>query len=117
MAYYTQFLREDISGYQVRDEDDPMRIVDAVDRAGWTAMFTRLYPLFMGEYRYKLGPTFVTNLAGPAATDASKFIEAMKGSNKQKARWMASMTPILNITPETEEELEEFYLELLEAMD
>lgn len=117
VAYYTQFLREDISGYQVRDEDDPMRFVDAIDRAGWTGMFTRLYPLLMGEYRYKLGPTFVTNLAGPAATDASKLIEAAKGSNKQKARWMASMTPILNITPETEEELEEFYLELLEEMD
>jgi len=30
---------------------------------------------------------------------------------------MARMTPVANITPTTEEELYEFYLEMIEAMD
>jgi hypothetical protein len=123
VAYYTQFLRESISGYQYRDEDDPMRIIDAVDRAGWVAMFTRLYPLLVGEYRYQLGPSYVANiLGGPVGTDVAKAIEAAKlslskGDVEPAAKWMASMTPIANITPEIEEQLVEFYTELLEGLE
>lgn len=117
IAYYTQFLREDISGYQFRDEDDPMRVVDAVDRAGLTAMFTRLYPLF-SAYKYGMGSKYVANIAlGPAGGDIAGLIEAAKGSNEQKARWMAKQTPFLTITPTTEDAAYEFYLELIEAME
>ncbi|KKK57315.1 hypothetical protein LCGC14_3055690, partial [marine sediment metagenome] len=116
IAYYTQFLREAISGYSYRDEDDPMRIVDAVDRSGLTAMFTRLYPLF-SAYKYGIGSKYIANvLGGPLGGDVAKFIEAAKGGNEQKARWMARMTPVLNTTPATEDEIYEFYLEMIEAV-
>jgi len=116
LAYYVQFLREDIGGYQFRDEDDPMRIVDAVDRSGLTVMFTRLYPLF-SAYKYGMGSKYIANvLGGPLGGDVALFIEATRGSNEQKARWMARMTPVLNITPTTEDEIYEFYLEMIEAV-
>lgn len=116
IAYYTQFLREDISGYQYREEDDPLRIVDAVDRSGLTAMFTRLYPLF-SAYKYGQGSKYLAGIAfGPAGSDVAGFIEAAKGSNEQRARWMAKMTPIMTITPESEDLMYDFYLEMIDGL-
>jgi len=116
IAYYTQFLREDISGYQYREEDDPLRVVDAVDRAGLTAMFTRLYPLF-SAYKYGQGSQIVANLlGGPFAGDVAGFIEATKGSNEQRARYLAKMTPIMTVTPASEDLMYEFYLELIDGL-
>ena len=110
-------LREDITGHQFRDEDDPIRVIDAVDRAGLTAMFTRLYPLF-SAYKYGQGSQYVANVLGGApGGDLARFIEAAKGTNKQKARWMARMTPVLNVMPTTEEAIYETYLEMIKAMD
>jgi len=114
IAYYTQFMREDITGYEFRDEDDPLRMVDAFDRAGLTAMFTRLYPLF-SAYRYGKGHKYIAGLLGPAASDAASFIEAT-GDKKRMARWMANHTPLMTITPESEDLMYEFYLELIEAL-
>jgi hypothetical protein len=116
IAYYTQFLREDIGGYQFRDEDDPMRYVDAVDRAGFLAMFTRLYPLIAGEYKYAIGDKWLINLiGGPVGTDMAKGIDAFKsGDTERMARYMAKMTPVANITPKTEDALAERYEELID---
>ena len=56
-------------------------------------------------------------LGGAPGGDLARFIEAAKGTNKQKARWMARMTPVLNIAPTTEEAIYETYLEMIEALD
>jgi hypothetical protein len=116
IAYYTQFLREAITGYQYRDEDDPMRVVDAYDRSGLTAMFTRLYPLF-SAYKYGAGSKIVAGvLGGPFASDVAGFIEAAQGTNEQRARFLARQTPIMTISPESEDIMYEFYLELIEGL-
>jgi hypothetical protein len=116
IAYYTQFLREEVSGYKYREDDDPMRVMDAVDRSGLTAMFTRLYPLF-SEYKYGMGSQWVANiLGGPFAGDVAGFIAAANGSNEQRARYMAKMTPILTIHKGSEDLMYEFYLEMIESL-
>jgi len=116
IAYYTQFLREDISGYAYREEDDPMRVVDAFDRSGLTAMFTRLYPLF-SAYKFGAGSKIVAGvLGGPLASDVAGFIEAANGTNEQRARFLARQTPIMTITPESEDLMYEFYLELIDGL-
>ena len=116
VAYYTQFLREHLTGYAFRDESDPIRVIDAIDRSGWTAMFTRLYPL-VSPYRYSMGSKYITSLGGPVASDIARGIEAAKGSDKQLARWMVSMTPVANMTEPTREAMYDFYLDLIESMD
>ncbi len=87
------------------------------NRAGLTAMFTRLYPLF-SAYKYGQGSQYVANVLGGApGGDVARFIEAVKGTNKQKARWLARMTILANITPVSETAVYEFYLEMIEALD
>lgn len=93
-----------------------MRVIDAIDRSGLTAMFTRLYPLF-SEYKYGMGSQWVANmLGGPFAGDVAGFISAANGSNEQRARYMAKMTPIMTITPESEDLMYEFYLEMIDGL-
>lgn len=59
----------------------------------------------------------VTSAFGAPGGDLANFIEAAKGTNKQKARWMAKMTPVLNISDTIRDELEDFYLEMIEAVN
>jgi hypothetical protein len=116
IAYYTQFIREAITGHEYREQDDPMRVLDAYDRAGLTAMFTRFYPLF-SAYRYGAGADWVANmLGGPFAGDVAGFYSAVKGTNEQRARYMARMTPIMTVTPESEDIMYDFYLELIHEL-
>lgn len=101
IAYYTQFLRELISGYDTKMSPS-QRLMAAFDRAALTGPYTYAYQI-INPYRYGYtdsGALRLFNLAGAAVGDAAKVVDiATKPmSKKQRAKEMAKLTPIANIT-------------------
>jgi len=107
IAYYTQFLREFITGRQWK-KDDMQKWLDGIDKAAIPGPFTHAYQLF-SPYRYG----FMDNTAhrlfglmGPAVSDAAKAIDVVVRSDmskRKKVKEIAKLIPIVNITEEGRE--------------
>lgn len=108
LAYYIQFLREEISGYQLRDEDDPLRWLDAGDRSGFGGGLSRLYHI-ISPYKYAGGEYAVTSMLGPfyggIVPDIVEGTQAMFSDQPEvTARHLAANTPFVTISGEVQDE-------------
>lgn len=109
IAYYTQFLREAITGQNV-EMDDMERIVSAWDRSALSGPFTHIYAL-INPYRFGFsdtGKTRLFNSLGPALGDAARATDVVFNSemtDKKRARDAAKFIPIINISKDLREEV------------
>jgi len=107
IAYYTQFLRDLITGRE-NDADTGERLLQAFDRAALSGSFT--YAWQIGS-PYRFGYTDssalrLLNLLGPAVGDTGKMIDFAinnEMSDKKRAERAASLIPIVNITKSSKE--------------
>jgi len=117
IAYYTQFLREMIAGYDSKMSQQ-QRLVAAFDRAALTGTFTYAFQL-VNPYRFGFTDSSAKrlfNLMGPAVGDTARIIDVLANqelSKKRKARELARLVPIANITGGSREATADLIEELL----
>lgn len=117
IAYYTQFLRDMITG---RDNDrTPLaRIGDALDRSALMGPFVHAYVL-VNPWRYGFTDSSAKrlfNLLGPAASDLAKIMDIAVNtemSKKRRAEQIAQLIPIASVTAGGKEITAEMIEELL----
>lgn len=118
IAYYTQYLREFITGYKPKEEHGKKRIPDAFDRAGLTGPLTRAYP-FVSGYKYGYKDSWAAkgfSLFGPAAGDVMRIGEDVYSLKPKKiGRRISKQIPIVGATKWTREPAARFFEKLLEA--
>ncbi len=108
IAFYVQLLRELLSG---REQNKPTmhRVVDAIDRTAMIGDFTYLYQV-MSPYRFHNSTMqAMAGLFGPAMGDVAKLADAtmFTKSKSRRAKKLATLVPIMNITEPGREVVED----------
>jgi hypothetical protein len=117
IAYYTQFLREMIAGYDTKMSQAD-RLTAAFDRAALTGTFTYAFQL-INPYRFGFTDSSAKrlfNLLGPAVGDTARIIDVLSNpdlSDKQRAKELARLVPVTNIVGGSREATAEVIEELL----
>jgi hypothetical protein len=117
IAYYTQFLREMVAGYDSKMSQSE-RLAAAFDRAALTGTFTYAFQL-VNPYRFGFTDSSAKrlfNLLGPAVGDTARLVDILANqdlSKKQKARELARLVPLTNIVGGSREATAEAIEELL----
>ena len=117
LAYYTQFLREAISGHKF-DKEGAQRWLDAIDRSALNGSFTHAYVL-ASPYRYGFTDSSskrIFNLLGPAVGDLAKVSDIILNrdmSKEKRAKELAKLVPVANVTAEGREAIADAIEDLL----
>jgi hypothetical protein len=117
IAYYTQYLREMITGYDT-DMSPGERVAAGFDRAALTGPYTYAYQL-VNPYRFGFTDSSAKrlfNLLGPAGTDTARVIDVLTNpdmSKRKRARELAKLVPVANIAGGSKEATEDLIYDLL----